>query len=176
MPELEQKLAQPVRTMQIVILAMIVVPLIFAAVVLVIGSQAPEQPAPIRGEVVQQQGREAVGRIALMFGLVALFAQQWMGRFVTKQAVQNLARQAMKEPERLGEAFVTGTVVSCAINEMAAFLNLIAYMSSQSWTNLAMGLLLIASNALKMPTVKKVAAWIRVTVERLRVEQGVSAE
>ncbi|CAN0339703.1 unnamed protein product [Ectocarpus sp. 4 AP-2014] len=172
---LETKLAPQVRTMQIVVLAMVVVPLIFAGVVLVIGAQGPENPAPIQGEMIPQRGGATMGRIALGFGLVAMLAQQLMGRYVTSQAVQNLKVQAMGEPERLGEAFMTGTVVSCAINEGAAFLNLIAYMASQSPYNLGMGLLLIASNAIKWPTLGKVAAWARMTAKRLKEERELKA-
>lgn len=167
---LETKLAKPTRTMQIVVAAMIVVPLIFAGVVLVIGSQAPQDPAPIQGELPERRGGEVVGNVALLAGLFCLFIQSVMQKFVTGQAVQNLAVQAMGEPERLGEAYLTGIVVSGAINEMAAFLNLIAYMSSQSAYNLGMALLLIASTAIKMPTVKRVAAWARATAESLRSE------
>ena len=165
---LEAKLAKPTRTMQIVVAAMVVVPLIFAGVVLVIGSQEPQEPAPIQGQMPERQGGAVVGNLAMVVGLFCLFIQSVMQKFVTKQAVQNLAVQAMGEPERLGEAYLTGLVVSGAINEMAAFLNLIAYMSSQSVYNLGMALLLVTSNALKMPTVKKVAAWARATAEQLR--------
>ncbi|QDT70446.1 hypothetical protein MalM25_33940 [Planctomycetes bacterium MalM25] len=167
---LEAKLAKPTRTMQIVVAAMIVVPLIFAGVVLVIGAQGPQDPAPIQGEMPARRGGEVVGHLALVVGLFCLFIQSVMQKFVTKQAVQNLAVQAMGEPDRLGEAYLTGLVVSGAINEMAAFLNLIAYMSSQSVYNLGMALLLVASTAIKMPTVKKVAAWARATAESLRGE------
>lgn len=168
--DLETKLAPQVRTLQIIVLAMIIVPLIFAGVVLAIGAQGPQDPAPINGEMVPQRGGAAMGQIALVFGLVALFVQQLMGRYVTGQAVKNLSVQAMGEPERLGEALLTGTVVSCAINEGAAFLNLIAFMASQSPYNLGMALLLIASNAMKWPTVGRAADWARTTGRRLREE------
>lgn len=168
--KLEAKLAPIVRTLRLIVLAMIVVPLIFAAVVLVIGGQGPQDPAPINGELVPQRGGAAMGQIALTAGLVALFAQQFLGRFVTGQAVKNLAVQSMGEPERLGEAYLTGTVVSCAINEGAAFLNLIAFMASQSPYNLGMAVLLILSNAMKWPTVGKVADWARGTERRLTEE------
>ncbi len=167
---LEAKLAKPTRTMQIVVAAMVVVPLIFAGVVLVIGAQGPQEPAPIQGQMPERRGGEVVGAVALLVGLFAIFIQSVAQKLVTKQAVRNLAEQAMDEPERLGEAYLTGIVVSGAINEMAAFLNLIAFMVSQSHYNLGMALLLIASNALKMPTVKKVAAWARATTERIRSE------
>lgn len=171
MDDLPQKLSQQVRTMQIIVLAMIVVPLIFAGVVLAIGSQAPQEPAPIRGEVIPKgDGLVVIERLALLVGLVALVAQQWMGRFVTGQAIKNLTLRAMHEPERLGEAYLTGLVVSGAINEMAAFLNLIAYMQSQSKLNLGMALVLIASTAIKWPWLDKVADWARDTAERLREE------
>lgn len=171
MNDLEQKLAPQTRTMQIIVAAMVVVPLIFAGVVLLIGSQEPQNPAPIQGEMVERRGGAAMGQIAMGFGLIALFVQQVMGRFVTSQAVNNLAVRAMNEPERLGEAFMVGTIVSCAINEGAAFLNLIAYMSSQSIYNLGMALLLIASNAIKMPTVNKVVNWTQATEKRLSEER-----
>lgn len=167
---LETKLAPQVRTMQLIVSAMVVVPLIFAGVVIAIGAQGPQNPAPINGQMVPQRGGVAMGQIALVVGLVALLVQQLMGRWVTGQAVQNLRVQAMAEPERLGEAFLTGTVVSCAINEGAAFLNLIAYMGSQSPYNLGMGVLLILSNAVKWPTVAKVAAWTEAKVRQLRDE------
>lgn len=157
--------------MQIVIAAMIFVPLVFVGFVLVVGDQTPQNPAPIQGQVVEQQGAAVVERLALIVGLGCLFVQQYMGRFVTRQAVASLSQRAMHEPERLGEAYMTGLVVSAAINEMAAFLNLIAYMQSQSPLNLGMGLLLIASNATKMPTASRVAGWAETTAQRLRDDQ-----
>lgn len=171
MPDLADKLASTVRTLQIIVLAMVVVPLIFAGVVLVIGGQAPADPAPIQGEMVAPQGGVAMGRVAMGFGLVALIVQQWMGRYVTSQAVENLRHHAMHSPERLAEALLTGTVVSCAICEGAAFLNLIAYMASQSSLNLWMGLLLVASNAMKFPTMRKVLNWTERTMEKVAGRQ-----
>ena len=171
-PDLAAKLASTVRTLQIIVLAMVVVPLIFAGVVLVIGSQAPVDPAPIQGEVVApRQGGETMGRVAMGFGLIALVVQQWMGRYVTSQAVENLRHHAMQSPERLAEALLTGTVVSCAICEGAAFLNLIAYMASEASLNLWMGLLLVASNASKFPTMGRVLAWTEKTMEKVAGRQ-----
>ncbi len=167
--DLEAKLAMPVRNLRIIVAAMVIVPLIFAGVVLLIGSQEPQNPAPVEGAMVERRGGETIGQLALIMGLVAIVAQQFMGRFVTKQAVQNLSARAMGNPERLGEAMIVGTVVSCAINEGAAFLNLIAYMSSQWYYNLGMALLLIASNALKFPSTSRVAAWAKATTEELQM-------
>lgn len=166
--DLESELILPVRNLRIIVAAMVIVPLIFAGVVLVIGPQAPQNPAPVDGVMVEGRGGAAIGQLALLVGLVAIVAQQLMGRFVTKQTVQALSSRAMSEPSRLGEAFITGTVVSCSINEGAAFLNLIAYMSSQWTFNIGMALLLIASNATKFPTVPRVANWARATAEQLR--------
>lgn len=168
MNDLEQKLTTQVRTMQIIVVAMVVVPLIFAGVVLVIGAQTPEEPAPINGQVAPAaQGQLVVERMAMAAGLAAIFLQQVMGRHVRGQAVQNLIRQVMAEPARLGEAYLTGLVVSGAINEMAAFLNLIAYMNSQSPFNFGMAMLLIASTATKFPTCKRVAKWARAKAQEL---------
>lgn len=169
--DLESQLALPVRNLRVIVAAMVVVPLIFAGVVLLIGSQEPENPAPVGGQMVERRGGDTIGQLAMIMGLIAIVAQQFVGRFVTKQAVQNLSVRAMGNPERLGEAFIVGTVVSCAINEGAAFLNLIAYMSSQWYYNLGMALLLIASNALKFPSTRKVAAWARATTEELQLRK-----
>jgi Na+/H+-dicarboxylate symporter len=156
---IQEKLATQVRTMQIVFAAMIVVPLVFAGVVYAIGSQAPQNPAPIRGKVVGWQGGPVIERIALGTGLVAVAIGPWIGRQVTRLARVNLDKQGLNEPERIAEAHLTGQVVTGATNEMAAFMNLIGYMATQSPWCLAMGLLLILSNAVRFPTMRQAVAW-----------------
>lgn len=175
MDDLAQRLAFQVRNKQIFILAMIVVPLIFAGVVYAIGSQAPQNPAPIRGQMVQRHdGMIVLERLALIVGLFALIAQQWLGLFVTGQSIRVLVREGTAEPERIAEAYLTGVLISCGINEAAAFLNLIAYMPTQSMLNYGMGLLLIVSNIFKMPTAQKVAKWARNMAQRLAEKRIIS--
>lgn len=166
--DLAQRLAVQVRTKQIFILAMIVVPLIFAGVVYAIGSQAPQNPAPIRGQMVDRQGAMIViERLALVVGLMILVVHPWIGNFVTGQSIRVLVREGTADPEHIAEAHLTGTLVACGMNEAAAFLNLIAFMPTQSLWNLGMALLLILSSAFKMPTAKRVAAWARNMAQRL---------
>lgn len=156
---LEDRLSSQVRTMQVVFAAMVVVPLVFAGVVYAIGSQAPQNPAPLRGQVVGWTGGPVVERIALVAGLAAVALAPSLGGVVTRMARSNLVRQGLDEPERRSEAHLTGLVVTGATNEMAAFVNLIAYMATQSPWAMGMGLLLIASNAARFPTMRRAVAW-----------------
>ncbi len=175
--DLAQRLAVQVRTKQIFILAMIVVPLIFAVVVYAIGSQAPQNPAPIRGKMVDRQAAMVViERLALVVGLLTLVVHPWIGSFVTGQSIRVLVREGTADPEHIAEAYLTGTLVACGMNEAAAFLNLIAFMPTQSLWNLGMALLLILSSAFKMPTAKRVAAWARNMAQRLAEKRIINAQ
>ena len=168
MDDLAQRLTLQVRNKQVFILAMIVVPLIFAGVVFAIGSQAPEHPAPIRGQMIQRRdGMILLEWLALVVGALALIAQSWLGAFATGQSIRILVRQGTADPEHIADAYLFGTLISCAINEAAAFLNLIAFMPTQSLFNLGMALLLLLSSVFKIPTTKKVATWARNMARRL---------
>ena len=168
MDDLAQRLTLQVRNKQVFILAMIIVPLIFAGVVYAIGSQAPQHRAPIRGHMVQRaDGMIILERLALVLGALALIAQSWLGAVATGQSIRILIRQGTADHEHLADAYLFGTLISCAINEAGAFLNLIAFMPTQSLWNLGMALLLLLSSALKIPTTKKVAAWARNMAQRL---------
>ena len=175
MDDLAQRLALQVRNKQVFILAMIIVPLIFAGVVYVIGSQAPQNPAPIRGQMIQRpNGMIILERLALVVGALTFLVQPWLGAFATGQSIRILVRQGTADPEHIADAYMFGTLIICAINEAAAFLNLIAFMPTQSLWNLGMALLLLLSSALKIPTTKKVSAWARNMAQRLDEKRAAS--
>ena len=168
--DLRRRLAPQVRVMQIIVGAMLFGTVVFGAVVLVIGDQQAQAPAPIQGKQVEPTGGGPIATIALVVGLVGLFAQQVAGRVVTDQAARKAYQVAPDEPEKLGEAYMTGLVVACAICEGAAFFNLIAHMVSRSPLNLAMAGLLAASIAIKLPFLERVADWVEAKLRRFREE------
>ena len=160
MSELREQLTPLCRQMQIIVGAMLLGTLVFGVVVMVIGGQGPQDPAPIQGEEVERRGDELIGTIAMFFGLAAVVMQQALGRLLADKTAKQLAARSADPVESLGGAYMTGLIVSCAICEGAAFFNLIAYMLFQGWPNLAMAGLLALVIATKLPTVGRVAAWV----------------
>lgn len=169
---LQDRLAEPVRTMQIISAALIMGPIAFAIVVLAIGDQGPGDPAPIQGQAAAAPAVDPLQTIGLVVGLVAIFAQNVLGRVVSEAGVKAALTADGDRVESLAGAYQTGLIVALAVNEGAAFLNLIAYMISPSVWNLAMAGLLIVSNAVKFPTVGRVATWIEMRERRIEDEKA----
>ncbi|TWT46451.1 hypothetical protein Pla111_15470 [Botrimarina hoheduenensis] len=105
--------------------------------------------------------------IALVVGLVGMIFQQILGDLVRNASVRSLGAVAIDEPAKLAGSYVSGLLVSCALCEGAAFINLIAFMITRAPLTLAMGLLLVLASALKFPTIGRVAAWARGEARRL---------
>ncbi|MEQ8846977.1 hypothetical protein [Botrimarina sp.] len=169
---LETKLVPWVRTMQIILAGLCAGPIVFAGILLAIGSQKPENPAPLAGQQVEADGDGLIEKIALGVGVLAIFSQGVVGRVVTDAAAKAAVgeNQPGESAEALAGAYQTGLIVASAINEGGAFFNLVAYMITQSPWNMAMAALLVCSNAAKFPTVAKVANWAEAKARQLSEE------
>jgi len=168
---LAEKLTPLVRTMQIINAAMILAPVVFAGIVLVIGDQGPVNPAPLRGQPAAPNRGAPLETVGLVSGLAAIVVQGIAGRSIAAAGVKTALAADGDRVESLAGAYQTGLVVSLAINEGAAFLNLIAYMFSPNPWNLAMAGLLILANATKFPTVNRVITWVDACERRLKDEE-----
>lgn len=163
MDELEEEITPQVRTMQFIVAGLAASPLLFAVITLFLK--------------LKPLGDEATGTlvtIALSVGLVGLIAQQVLGDLVLRASTKNLGAAAIDEPARLAGGYLSALLVSCALCEGAAFINLLAFMITRAPLTLGMGLLLVAASVVKFPTVGKVAGWARREVRDLqdRVEMG----
>lgn len=137
-----------VATLRTIIAAMATGPLVFAAVVLL---AIPGDP---------QNG--LLARFGLLFALVCLGVHQPIAR--------KLRSQALTSDQRLG-VYTTSTIVSAAILEGGCFLNLIAYMLERDPWSLAMAGLLCVALLFKLPSRRRVEAWLE-QEDRRRREQG----
>lgn len=158
MPTLEEELAPQVRTMQIIVAAMAGVPLLFMVV------------AQVMGDLGDGDNLQILVKLGLAVGLLSVVMQNILGRVVCEQSAKSIAGRVATQPEALGGSYLSGLIVSVAICEGAAFLNLIAYLFEQSPWNLAMAGLLILVAASKFPTLGGVAAWVRRTVRQMEDE------
>lgn len=163
MSSLETDLAPQVRTMQIIVVAMCAAPLIFMGITQVIGDLGPDRELAI------------LSQVGMVFGLVAVVMQNVLGRVITDQASKSVADRITQQPESLGGAYMSGMIVSVAICEGAAFLNLIAYAFQQNPWNIAMAAFLIVVAGTKFPTLGGVTAWVERTAERLKHEQQLNS-
>lgn len=173
MPEsLEAQLTPQVRVMQIILAGLCAGPILFAAILLAIGSQKPREPAPLAGQQAEANGDELIEQIALGFGVLAIFVQGVVGRVVTDGGAKAALRASGPggATEALAGAYQTGLIVSSAINEGGAFFNLVSYLITQSPWNMAMAALLVMSNVAKFPTVTKVANWAEAKAKQMNEE------
>lgn len=169
---LHERLAPQARVMQIILTAMVVVPLLFGVIAVVLSAQPDAEPAPIQGALPPEP--EGTGgllpTLALGIGLAALFAQQVVGNQVTEQGVKQALGDTQADGDRaesLAGALMTGSIVSGAINEGAAFFALITHMIEPSPWCLSIATILILSNLLKVPTLDRIVVWVESQQRRL---------
>lgn len=157
MDELEEEIRPQVRTMQAIVAGLAASPILFAVITIF-----------LRLKPLGEEAATTLNTIALAVGLIGLIAQQIFGDLVLKASVKSVGAEAVDEPEKLAGAYLSALLVSCALCEAAAFVNLIAFMITRAPLTMAMGLLLVLASAIKFPTVGKVASWARREVQQLR--------
>jgi hypothetical protein len=158
--EQRDRIAATVRTLRIVVGAMLMGVLVFLGVVLAIRRGAgPAEPF--------------IAYLAAAFALVCAFASTVVPNFMANQAIrlQNL-EPALEGTGRIDVGFdnqilsqllaiyQTRLIVACALLEGAAFFNLVAYMI-EGWTpNLVVTGVLLVMMAMRFPTTGGVEEWV----------------
>lgn len=149
-----EPVAKQIATLRLIIGAMLMGLVTFAVIVLVMNGTPAGQ-----GEMLTKMG--------LLMGLIALVAQQVISRVVLDQQVAQLKldRNASQNAVSLMQAYFTSTLVSAAILEGAALLNLIALFIERATLSLGMAALLLAALLLtKFPRKYRIASWMSKTL------------
>ncbi|NQT36804.1 MAG: hypothetical protein HQ581_04910 [Planctomycetes bacterium] len=175
MPETQwrEEIVRPVRTLQIVTVALVTGCVVFLAVAMFIrlGENDPAQAAaPV----------PTFGYALLVFVATALLARAIAPRWLVSAARRKIAEGTWKPPQQTGGGspisdeflaktgdagklccvFMTKTVVGAALLEGAAFFSLIAYLAEGATLSLAMAAGLIIAVALHFPTLGRAVGWI----------------
>jgi hypothetical protein len=163
-----EKIAMQVRTLQIIVAALAIGCLTFAAIAVVLKS-APE-PAE------DEDRFPVVTSMALAFGGFALGAQAVLSPLLLKQTRQSLVQQEGTSPDdamRILSGYQTSTIVVAAFAEGACFFNLVAHMIDGSPYTLAMAGLLVLTILMRFPTVNGVADWLEREMRLVKEEREI---
>ncbi|TWT90957.1 hypothetical protein Mal64_13560 [Pseudobythopirellula maris] len=162
--DLETKIADQVRVMQVMTAAMVFCPMALAIIAKFVATGEEGPPNPL------------LVSVGMVGGLVMLFLQAIVGRLVTAHGIKTMADRARDEPEALAGAYQAGMIISLAFLEGAALFNLILYMMERSPYNLAMGAILFLSMAIKFPFATRIADWIRTQVKLIEEKKALGSE
>ena len=159
LPNQPTPLLQAVRAMQMICASLVMGVLFAAAVILTMPHNQIGQP------------NEALQIIGYAFGAMALAMSPLLGGVIKHSTAKQALANGDATTLDLAAAYQTGMIVSLALNEGAAFFNLIAYWiaGSSPW-NLALVGLLTLGNAWKFPTLSRVTDWIDTVQRRLKDE------
>ena len=153
MSNLESEITPQVRVMQIICLALAAGPIVFAGFVLATGSDRADDGEPV------------ISLIGYLMAGASLIAGPLIGRAVSRsQAVSPSQPRAITEAagfDPLCVAYQTGFIISSAVWEGAAFMNIMAYMMEGVPWNLIIAGVLVTLNLVKFPTTAGVADWMR---------------
>lgn len=155
-----------VRTLQIIVAALIVGCLTFASIAVFLRTS----PEPAEGEEMAF----VVTSMALAFGAFALVAQFVIGPMLRRQSRQTIVNQegsSPDDPQRLLAGYQTSTIVSAAFAEGACFFNLIAHLIEGSPYTLLMAAVLVVSIAFRFPTVAGVSDWLEREMRMVQEER-----
>lgn len=158
-----------VRTLQIIVAALIVGCLTFAGIAVFIGGQRE----PAGADQVENQF-PIITVMALAFGAVALIAQAVIVPMLRKQSLQRLAKQpeaAEVDAAQLLVSLQSTTIVGAAISEGACFFNLIAHLMEGSPYSLLMASVLVLTIVMRFPTVNGVIDWLDRQMRLVREER-----
>lgn len=163
------------RIMQIIMTAMIMGVLFFAAIVLLIGGEAPEN---------EDGGIFVITVIAVCFAMVALVAARLVPPIIQRNMRRNIidgaqinnnisAEQAAKmgDTKLLTINYQTTMIVGAAILEGAAFMNLAAYMLERQTVGLFVAATMVTAMFFKFPTVMQAENWIADELEIIKASR-----
>ncbi|MEX2172502.1 MAG: hypothetical protein WD851_24485 [Pirellulales bacterium] len=150
-----EKIATQVRTLQIIVAALVMGCLTFAIVAVVIRSNSDT--------AADNEAFPVMTAMALAFGTVAIIAQLVIAPLLRRQTRQRLAQQS-EASDADGSLILMGlqtsTIVGAAISEGACFFNLVAYLLEGSPYTLVMAAVLVLTIVLRFPTVGGVTDWL----------------
>jgi hypothetical protein len=163
-----------VRTVQIIVFALAVGPVVFAGIALIQRmNQPPQQDAMI-------------AYLAVGFAVTALGVRSLIGAaMATKQRKQiaagswslgpNAARgglpTSVTDGDRLLFAFQQKTITESALVEGAMFFVLISFMIVGQWWSLAVAGVLLVVNVVPFPTYDRIENWVRYQLELMESEK-----
>ena len=153
-----QTIQQMVRVMQIICGSLALGATMFAVVAFTIADPKAD-PTP------------ELSIIAYAFAAISLIVSPIAGRVIRNNAVASESPFGKGSGMALATAYQTGLIVSCAMLEGAAFLNIVVYQINGSAVgNLAVAGFLIVVLLSQFPTTGRVTDWITQTERRLREE------
>ena len=172
----QDKLAPMVRTLQIIVAALVAGTVFFLVIALFM---APSMERP------NAVGPPMLTYIAIIFAVMDLLARMIVPAVIVNRGRQRIARGTWQLPpaaaraqgeflQQTGDAgklyvlFQTKTIVSAALIEGVAFFMLIAYMMEQTPLSLILAVVLIFGVAIHVPTLSGVIHWIEFQLDALR--------
>lgn len=181
-------LAKPVRTLQMIVIALLMGVVSFNVVVLVL---RPGEAGGTRAPITPHSAR-VLGYAALAVGIAALLGLPPLARLLVASGRRSIARGSAptlsvgamrtetREPfmqsakGRLFQLYFTRTIVSAALVEGAAFVNLVACMQASWMPNLYVIVLLAVALAAQTPTMMRVETWLERQERMLEQERSLS--
>ena len=166
-----------IRTLQVIVGAIVVGCVIFTVVAVVVGSMAgkPASPGIISYLAVGLAAVMIVAR-SVVLGLMASRGRKSIAQNRTgataNPAVSGAPSAGEMSPERarLAGLFMARTIAGAAILEGAALFSLVAYLVENSPISLAAALVLLVFIVLQFPTLSRATAWLDDQERRLREE------
>ena len=181
----QDELTRPLRTLQIVVGALVAGTVVFLGIVLALGPGAPQQ---------QGAGGFSMTNVAMVFVVAVLIVRAIVPGAITAAGRRKIADGTWTLPpaqsgpgwmpeflKRTGDAgkltcvFMTRTIVAGALIEGATFFMLIAHMLEQTPLSLIVAAVLIAGLLLHVPTRARLIGWIEdqlVQIEQQRQLTG----
>ncbi len=169
----QDELTRPLRTLQIIVAALVTGVVVFLGIVLALGPGAPPPPQQPAG------GGFSLTTLAVVFTVVVLIV-----RLIVPGVIASVSRRKIADGtwapqqgrntqawmveflERTGDAgkltyvFMNRTIIAGALIEGATFFTLIAHMLEGTTLSLIVAAMLIASLLLHFPTRSRLVGWI----------------
>jgi hypothetical protein len=156
------------RTLQIIVVSLILGCFVFLAIVLFV---------PLGGEGKPNVNDTVLKHAAIGYTIIICLVWLTIPQRVVSSALQSFAKnQQSADAETITRSLLgimqNHTILSAALIESAAFFNLIAFMLERHTVNLFMAIILIAAIATYFPTSAGVTDWLERQGRRLREEFG----
>ena len=178
--ELEQTLAIPIRTLQIIVSALALGPFVFLLVVVF----ALEPP---KGQMAAGIGPVNLTTIALAFSVASIAVRLFVPATIVARARRELATrseapdgatrdvesvQPLSRTVALWNAYMVKTIVAAAMIEGACFFVIMAYHLERQPIALVLAAILLTAIACHFPTTTRVAHWLEDQLQKLDQERG----
>jgi len=164
-----------IRTLQIIVTALALGPVIFAGVAIFNRLQKP----PEQDAMIAYGG---LGFAVLLVGVRVIVGAGTVARSRKQIAAGNRplnpSTAAIQLPANLTDGdqflfvFQQKTIIESALVEGAMFMNVFAYMTLGHWWSLAVAGVLLAVNVVPFPTYDRVENWVKYQLEIMELEKG----